>query len=62
VSFGLAASGFTSSNLADVVIAGAPNSTPPLVSGFGTSPALAGQALTINGAGSLFKLERTSFA
>ena len=51
VSFALAAPGFTSSNLAEVVIAGPPNTTPPLVSSFGTTPALAGQTLTINGSG-----------
>lgn len=50
VNVSVSATGFTSSNLADIEIAGAPGNSPPQVSGFGAA-ALAGQTLTINGTG-----------
>jgi uncharacterized protein (TIGR03437 family) len=50
VNLSVSATGFTSSNLADIEIAGAPGNSPPQVSGFGAA-ALAGQTLTISGTG-----------
>lgn len=50
VSVAVIASGFDSSNLADIEIAGATGSFPPQISGF-SEAALAGQTLTITGNG-----------
>ncbi len=51
VNASIIASGFSSSNLVEIEIAGAPGSSPPQVSGFGDPPALAGNTLIINGSG-----------
>ncbi len=51
VNVSVTAMGFTASNLVDIEIAGTGGSSPPQVSGFGASAALAGQQLVINGNG-----------
>jgi uncharacterized protein (TIGR03437 family) len=51
VNVSVVASGFSSSNLVDIEIGGAPGSSSLQVSGFGDPPALAGNTLIINGSG-----------
>jgi hypothetical protein len=51
VNFSVIASGHSSSNLNEVEFAGAPGIAPPQVAGFSASSVLAGQMMTINGAG-----------
>jgi uncharacterized protein (TIGR03437 family) len=51
VNISTTAIGFTTSNLMEIEIAGTGGASPPLVSGFGATSALAGQQLIINGNG-----------
>ncbi|HWQ34058.1 MAG TPA: Ig-like domain-containing protein [Blastocatellia bacterium] len=51
VNLGVTVTGFGSSNLGEIEIAGAPGSSPPVVTGFGSANVLAGQTLAINGSG-----------
>ncbi|MGH9936341.1 MAG: Ig-like domain-containing protein, partial [Blastocatellia bacterium] len=51
VNLAISALGFSASNLVEVEIAGTTGASPPQVSGFGATPALAGSIVTINGSG-----------
>ncbi len=51
INVSISATGFASSNLTEIEIAGSGGSAPPQVSSFGASSALAGQTLIINGTG-----------
>jgi len=51
VNLAISALGFSASNLVEVEIAGTTGASPPQVSGFGATSALAGSIVTINGSG-----------
>ena len=51
VNLSVTVTGFGSSNLGELEIAGTPSNAPPVVTGFGSSNVLAGQTLIINGSG-----------
>lgn len=51
VTLSLGVNGFSASNLVELEIAGAPGSAPPQINGYSAASVLAGQLLTINGAG-----------
>ncbi|MFN7947679.1 MAG: hypothetical protein U0Z53_20180 [Blastocatellia bacterium] len=53
VNVSVAGDGFIASNPAEIEIGARPGSAPPVISGFGPAPTLAGQMLTLNGAGLL---------
>ncbi len=51
VTLSLGVNGFNTSNLVELEIAGAPNVAPPQINGYSAATVLAGQLLTVNGAG-----------
>ncbi len=60
VGVSVSGTGFSTSNVVDIEIAGNGGAQPPVISGFGSTNALAGQELTINGQGfSAVKEENT---
>ena len=53
VNVSVAGNGFAASNLSEIEVGSRPGSAPPVISSFGPAPTLAGQMLTLNGAGLL---------